>query len=259
MDGTLTGTDTSSAYSEERTVIGGQSSTTLFPKPSRMETASCARTSKSSDHRATPRNVDRRGIGPGAIVSEAQLSSLLGCGRTPLREAVQQLKHEHLLVVPPRRGVLIPQLSIVECQQLCEAQLLVGSALMQLAAPRINRQQLNRLKDTLEQQGHCNSHADHFDLAMLDGHFHVLIAESTGNRFLIDLTSRLQSALARFLCRAYQSAGSVDSSIAEHHQIVGALERKDAGLAALRLRDHVTEGRRRALNALGLGDQEQGR
>ena len=33
MDGTLTVTDTSSAYSRERKAIGGQSSTTLLPKP----------------------------------------------------------------------------------------------------------------------------------------------------------------------------------------------------------------------------------
>ena len=43
-------------------------------------------------------------LAPGAAVSEAELSSHLGIGRTPIREALQRLARERLVVILPRRG-----------------------------------------------------------------------------------------------------------------------------------------------------------
>ena len=57
---------------------------------------------------------------PGSIVSEAQLSALAGIGRTPIREALQRLAHAGLVVVLPRRGILISEIDIRAQLQLLE-------------------------------------------------------------------------------------------------------------------------------------------
>ena len=44
---------------------------------------------------------------PGTPVSEAELSSQLGIGRTPVREAMQRLARERLLLILPRRGCIV--------------------------------------------------------------------------------------------------------------------------------------------------------
>jgi len=194
----------------------------------------------------------------GSIVSEAHLSDLLGCSRTPLRDALQQLSHQYLIEVPPRRGILIPRLSIVDYQQLCEAQLLVGSELTQLAAGRINDQQLDGLRDVVARQERSNDERDSYSLAELDGEYHGLIAEATGNQYFTDFTTLLHSTLARFLYRAYESVGSADRSIAEHRQIIETLENGDGELAKARVREHVIQARQRVLQILGLGDQSEG-
>jgi DNA-binding GntR family transcriptional regulator len=195
----------------------------------------------------------------GTIISEAQLSEMLGCTRTPLRQALQQLSHHYLVDIPPRRGVVIPHLSIVDYQQLSEAQLLMGGELVLVAAERIDDRQLERLKDIVADQERSNQQADFYSLAELDGQFHTLIAEATDNRYFTDFTRRMHSALARFLYRAYQAAGGANLSIREHWQIVNALESKDADLAKLELRQHVAQASKRVLNTLGLGgDQSEG-
>lgn len=128
-----------------------------------------------------------------------------------------------------------------------------------LAAERINDRQLERLKDIVADQERSNKQADFYSLAELDGQFHTLIAEATGNRYFTDFTSRMYSALARFLYRAYQAAGGADLSIREHRQIVEALESKDTELARLEVRQHVAKASQRVLNTLGLGgDQSVG-
>ncbi len=194
-------------------------------------------------------------LAPGTLVSEAHLSELLGCGRTPLREALQQLRHQYLVVTPPRRGILIPQLSIVDFQQAHEAMLFMGSAYIELAVERISDEQLQEIKEIVAQQRHANKAVDSYALAELDFRFHTLIAQITRNRYFADSARRLHSALARFICPAYQAAGDASLSIAEHEQIVEALARRDAQLAKQRFSEHTTKGRQRILNILGLGNQ----
>ena len=43
-------------------------------------------------------------LAPGRAVSESELSQRLGIGRTPIREALQRLAREELVVILPRRG-----------------------------------------------------------------------------------------------------------------------------------------------------------
>ena len=50
-------------------------------------------------------------LAPGTPVSESQLSTMLGIGRTPIREAIQRLSHEHLVSIMPKRGIFISDLN----------------------------------------------------------------------------------------------------------------------------------------------------
>src|SRR5262245_38494293 len=46
-------------------------------------------------------------LAPGAILSEQALSAELGIGRTPIREALQRLAREGLVLVLPRKAILV--------------------------------------------------------------------------------------------------------------------------------------------------------
>ena len=50
-------------------------------------------------------------LAPGTPISESQLSTLLGIGRTPIREALQRLSREHLVTILPKRGIFISDLN----------------------------------------------------------------------------------------------------------------------------------------------------
>src|SRR5690606_41125113 len=51
-------------------------------------------------------------IQAGVMVSEAELMETSGVGRTPLREALQRLSRDNLVQVVPRRGILVPPISV---------------------------------------------------------------------------------------------------------------------------------------------------
>src|SRR5262252_6010756 len=51
-------------------------------------------------------------LAPGQALSEPFLSSTLGIGRTPVREALQRLARERLVIVHPRRGIVIADINV---------------------------------------------------------------------------------------------------------------------------------------------------
>ena len=60
-------------------------------------------------------------LAPGAVVSESALSKRLGIGRTPIREALQRLARERLVVVLPRRGIMVSEINVSTQLRLLEA------------------------------------------------------------------------------------------------------------------------------------------
>ncbi|APX24485.1 MAG: GntR family transcriptional regulator [Rhodobacteraceae bacterium] len=51
-------------------------------------------------------------LAPGEVVTETRLRELTGMGRTPVREALLQLKQDFLLSVMPREGILIRPIEV---------------------------------------------------------------------------------------------------------------------------------------------------
>lgn len=192
---------------------------------------------------------------PGTLVSEAQLAKSLGCGRTPLREALQRLSSEYLVELPPRRGILIPELSILDFQQAAEALLYLGSTYIELACDRMTEKQLGRLGDIVAEQEECDRSARFFEIAELDRLFHTLLAEATANRYFIDSANRLHTSLQRFTYRAWTTTETAKQSIEEHRRIAEALQTRDKAVSRQRLSEHTDLGRQRILRILGLGDR----
>ena len=53
-----------------------------------------------------------RELEPGTMVSESQLMKQTELGRTPIREALQKLAAEKMVEIHPRKGILIPLMSV---------------------------------------------------------------------------------------------------------------------------------------------------
>lgn len=194
-------------------------------------------------------------LSPGKLTSEAHLCSVLECGRTPLREALQCLSHESLVELPPHRGILIPELSILDFYEAAEAVIRTGVIDAELAAQRITDEQLSVLRRIVVEQRQHDAAARVYEVAELDRQFHTLLAQATGNRYFAETAHRLHSSLERFSYHAWVIIGSAGRSIDEHDLIVEALAQRDPVLSKERLQHHVELGRQRVLLILGLADR----
>jgi DNA-binding GntR family transcriptional regulator len=182
---------------------------------------------------------------PGAVVTEAYLSELLGCGRTPLREATQRLAQEGFMVVMPRRGLFVAELSIIGLGNLIETLGGVQAFAVRQAAERIGPLELARLDEILCAAEQAGKEKDFLTWVELDFEFHCVIAEATQNPYTIDALRKLNRLMSRFAYLGLKRAQTAEGALEDHRLIVEALKAHDPDESRQRMERHVEHGRER--------------
>lgn len=189
-------------------------------------------------------------LAPGSVVTETHLAEVLKCSRTPLREALQSLSHEHLVVAVPRRGVSIADLSIVGFGEAVQAAESVGGPISRLAATRITDVQLSHLDDLLVSADEADAAGDLAKVVALDFQLHAAIAAASGNPLLLEFEEMLLRLLSRYTYLGFRRVGCAVETSVEHRRIVEALRSRDADRADAAVRDHMCNARERMRRAL---------
>ncbi|MCZ7665197.1 MAG: GntR family transcriptional regulator [Thermoleophilia bacterium] len=182
---------------------------------------------------------------PGAVVTEVYLMELLKCSRTPLREALQQLAQEHLVVAVPRRGVWIADMSVFDFGQLMETTSWLFRLVARLAAEHASSDELDRMAQILDEAERADAAGDMPRAAELDFEFHSVMAGASRNHYAVDALVPLQRLVTRFSFVGFRKSGSAQGAIEDHHRILEALQARDADLADHRATEHAEHGRDR--------------
>jgi DNA-binding GntR family transcriptional regulator len=190
-------------------------------------------------------------LAPGSVVTEAFLCELLGCSRTPLREALQTLAADRLVVATPQRGVSIAELSIIDYGHILEASLAVDRPVVMLAAERIDDTRLQRLTEILAASAEACASGDRVGSADADWALHSEIARATENPFLVDVSASLHRLAVRFVYYVYGKAtGAELAALDDHRTIVAALSAHDPVAAEQAIIEHFGNARDRMRAAL---------
>jgi len=174
-------------------------------------------------------------IEEGVFLSEKEIMKRYHIGRTPFREACNRLHHEHLLEVVPRRGYLVPEMSLHEVRDLFELRVLVEGAIAELAASRANAREIDELARLADQSSPPGfSRQGDYDRAEINTNFHLCLAGMAHNRELMRLE---RSVLERTRRLAYSVARSIGMQHEEmsleslHQPIVEAIRQGDRAAA----------------------------
>lgn len=187
-----------------------------------------------------------RGEFNGQHLAESFFATRFDVSKAPIREALNRLEAEGLIVIRPRRGAWVPRFSeedVKEIYQLCE--------LLETAAMRkimLNRQVIDRLQASLksEEANLCQHNKSAYLLAHAD--FHSEIARATANSRLHRLLEYLQQQM---LILQQQTVEFPDCRwVAKHRAILGALEKAKVEEAAQLMVEHIRAMREEALTSL---------
>ncbi|MEA2527046.1 MAG: hypothetical protein QOF73_4273 [Thermomicrobiales bacterium] len=182
-------------------------------------------------------------IPPGTALSEPALVARLGIGRTPVREALRRLASERLIVIFPRRGLVVAQLGLPEVQQLFEARLSVEGETARLAAERadtVDQATLARLNERVHDAEDDGSFAAFLEV---DQRLHREIVRIARNAFLAESADRILT-LNTWLWHVHMARyGTQPSDFASHDGVIAAIADRDAGGARQAMLDHIERSR----------------
>ncbi len=189
-------------------------------------------------------------IEPGSVVSEKELSDMTGIGRTPVREAIQRLAREHLMVVLPQRGLLVADIDLGKQLKLLEARREIERLICRAAARRATAEERARfaaLAVEFEQEASA-----HDDLAFVrsDREFNELCLVAARNEFAEGAMRMLHGLSRRYWYFHERNAGDLPRIAQLHRAICIAIAHGDgdaAGARLDRLTDYIEEYTRGAM------------
>ena len=179
---------------------------------------------------------------PGSIVSEAQLSDHVGIGRTPIREALQRLAHAGLVVVMPRRGILISEIDIRAQLQLLEVRREVERLIAGNAAERATEAVRERFQGIAREMAHAAETDDDRSFLRLDRELNDLSVDAARNGFAAKAMQLMQPLSRRFWFIHYQEVADLPLCARLHAEVARAIgdgDRDRACAASDRLLDYI--------------------
>ena len=176
---------------------------------------------------------------PASLLNEAHLMSELNLGRTPIREALQRLAFENLVVILPRRGTIVADLNLSDFQKIFEIRVELETQAARLAAERATPGQIAAMEALFDKTDDIIERGDHHHLIALDHQAHCLLAQAAQNEFLEEILERLYSQILRLWYVSLHQVSRLSEAIAEHRDIIAAIKAGDGDRAALIMRSHI--------------------
>ena len=176
---------------------------------------------------------------PGERLMEIQLAEELGVSRTPVREAIRKLELERFVVMIPRRGTYVANLSLKDINEVFEIRAALDALAAGLAAERITEEELEQLERLLvEISDHIDQH-DNVKIVATDEAFHDILYRASRNERLVGIIYNLREQFSRFRSVSINYPGRLQNTLEEHRQLVEAIALRDADLAQQKAREHI--------------------
>ena len=199
----------------------------------------------------TLRDAVRRGVlKPGERLMEIQLAEELGVSRTPVREAIRKLEMEGYVIMMPRRGTYIADLSIRDINEVFEIRTSLESLASGLAAERITEDELEKLQRLLVEIGAHIKSGDMESIVRTDTEFHDLLYQASRNSRLVGIISNLREQLTRFRTTSMSFPGRLKATLEEHRNIVEAIAQGDEQAARKAAAHHMEKSEQTLLASM---------
>jgi DNA-binding GntR family transcriptional regulator len=186
---------------------------------------------------------------PGSTFSENELSRRIGIGRTPLREALQQLASDRLVAVLPRRGMMVTGINIAEYVALLATRRVLDKLIVERAARRAaasEREHFLVLAQSIRDPALSSDLKGFLDL---DRECDIALNKAAQNPFAAEAVSPLHAHCRRFWSM-YRHSADIGTSAQLHGKMMEAVASgnvAEAGNASDRLIDYLVQFTREAV------------
>lgn len=187
---------------------------------------------------------------PGERLMEIQLANKLGVSRTPIREAIRKLELEGLVLMIPRRGAEVAEITERNLRDVLEVREALEELSVKLACEHATQAQIEEMKQAAQVFKESLSGDDVTRIAEADVAFHDAINMATDNQKLIQILNNLREQMYRYRMEYLKDRQSHSVLVREHEEILNALCARDAEKALDVTITHIERQRDHILNLL---------
>lgn len=179
-------------------------------------------------------------LGLGHPVSESILASSLGISKTPVREALAQLKIEGLVKIFPQKGTFVFTMNEQEVIEICEFRYTLESAALKLATKRNRQAFLKELKVIETRMFSARREKREDQYLDLDADFHLLFFKYCDNQFMDEAYRMIVARVAAIRTHLAAVPRHTEKSYNEHKSMTKCIEENRLDDALQILDEHIS-------------------
>ncbi|MEY9625878.1 GntR family transcriptional regulator [Sinorhizobium fredii] len=180
-------------------------------------------------------------LAPGTRLHEGQLGEQLGVSRTPLREAIKYLASEGLVELVPSRGAVVKRFSAKDVQDMLTVLRSLEELAGRLACEAASEAGITEVRALHDEMVSRYKAGDRLQYYKLNQQIHTAIAQLSGNAALADMHGVLQTRLKRIRFIGHEGPEKWAAAVAEHEEMIAALEARDQARLSEVLGRHLTK------------------
>lgn len=187
---------------------------------------------------------------PGTRLHEGQLGQQLGVSRTPLREAIKYLASEGLVELIPARGAIVKRFSSKDVRDMLSVLQTLEEMAGRLACEIASDADIGSVRALHDRMVEHYRASDRLEYYKLNQSIHSAIVRIAGNGALAEVHAMLQMRLKRIRFVGHEGAEKWAAAVAEHEEMILALEARDPDRLAKVLGQHLCMAWERVRSAL---------
>jgi DNA-binding GntR family transcriptional regulator len=190
---------------------------------------------------------------PGSRIKEGQLGAQLGVSRTPLREALKFLASEGLVELVAARGAIVRRFTARDVRDMLDVLAVLEAFAARLACARASDgdiAEVRRLHDRMVERYAVRDRLEYFKL---NQQIHSAFLRLAGNATLEESHASIQSRMKRIRYVGNEEPGKWAAALAEHEEMIRALEARDGDALAAIVTRHLENTWARVLPTLSAG------
>ena len=188
----------------------------------------------------------------GQPLSERSISEELGVSKSPVREALAQLREEGLVKIEPQKGAQVFTLTEDEVEQICDFRRLMENAAVGFALGRDAGALSADMDRVVQQMETAQAAGDSGRYLSLDTDFHRLFFKHCRNEYLAASYERFVGKIAALRTHLSRMPDHTSLSLVEHKLLTAAVHKRDGPQVSAILDEHIGRTSKSYVDSLAL-------
>ena len=167
----------------------------------------------------------------GERLMEIALAQKLGVSRTPIREAMRKLELEGLVVMIPRRGAQVANITEKDLNDVLEVRIALENMATEKACTRMTEEEMGKLWLAAKEFERMISDGNLVRLAEADVAFHEIIYRASDNKRLNQVLNNLREQMYRYRVEYLKEEETRNLLVKEHEELTRAIRARDVAKA----------------------------